>query len=315
MAAHVLSQLWAPKTSTGKLARQVRAAVFLEAARTRALPEHVFAAVGGRLGLSAQAVSEALFADLPGERPVEPPSHPCAPGELALRVNLALAQGLLFRATSVSVDIIGNARALVRQAKLRGLLCAIGSRPGDESRLRISGPLSLFRRTLLYGRALASLVPILANCTRFELRAECVIRGTRARILLASGDPIFPAPAGKLHDSRLEEQFAAEFGRSTPDWDIVREPKAIASGTSLLFPDFLLQHRLDPSRRWLLEIVGFWTPEYLSRKLAGYRAARLPNLILCIDEQRSCGADELPPEARIVRFRRRIRAKDVLALL
>jgi len=87
----------------------------------------------------------------------------------------------------------------------------------------------------------------------------------------------------------------------------------MSRSTASLFPDFLLQHRLDPSRRGLLEIVGFWTPEYLARKLAGYRAARVPNLILSIDEQRSCGASELPAGARIVRFRGRIRAKEILA--
>jgi len=63
-------------------------------------------------------------------------------------------------------------------------------------------------------------------------------------LLLASGDPIFLAPAGRLHDSRLEERFASEFCRSAPGWNILRA----ASGASLPFPDFLLPHRLDPSR-------------------------------------------------------------------
>src|SRR5712671_1101578 len=43
-------------------------------------------------------------------------------------------------------------------------------------------------------------------------------------LLPASGDPIFLAPAGRLHDSRLEERFASEFRRSAPGWDILREP-------------------------------------------------------------------------------------------
>jgi uncharacterized protein len=315
MAAHVLSRLWSSKSTAGGLARRVRAAVFLESAKGDALPAEVLAAVARRFELSPEDLSRALFADVPGERPVEPPARTCSPGELALRVNLALAQGLLFRATSLRIDVLGNARALVRQAKLRGLLCAVTSATSDENRLEISGPLALFRRTLLYGRALASLVPILATCPRFEMRAECVVRGRARGLQLASGDPILPAPAGRLHDSRLEERFAADFGRRSPDWDIVREPQAVPSGASLLFPDFLLRHRLDPSRRWLLEIVGFWTPEYLARKLAGYRAARVSNLILCVDEQRNCALGELPVGARIVRFRRRIRADDVLAVL
>ncbi len=317
MAAHVLSRLWFPKNTAGGLARRARAAVFLESAKGEAPPGEVLAIVGGRLGISPEDLARALFADLPGERLVAPLPDAQSPGELALRVNLALAQGLLFRATSVRIEVVGNARALVRQAKLRGLLCAIAARPGQASALEVSGPLALFRRTLLYGRALANLIPILATCPRFELRAECVLRGKSRQLRLVSGDPIFPAPVASRtsYDSRIEERFASDFGLIAPDWDIVREPQAVASGASLLFPDFLLQHRLDPSRRWLLEIVGFWTPDYLARKMAAYRAARIPNLIFCVDELRSCARGDLPAGARIVRFRRRVRAGDVLAVL
>src|SRR2546427_956322 len=73
-----------------------------------------------------------------------------------------------------------------------------------------------------------------------------------------------------------------------------------------------LQHRSNPARQWLLEIVGFWTPDYVARKLALYRSARLPNLILCIDEDRNCADADLPPGALVVNFRRRVDAAAVL---
>ena len=71
----------------------------------------------------------------------------------------------------------------------------------------------------------------------------------------------------------------------------------------------------DPRRRWLLEIVGFWTPDYVARKLALYRRARLTNLILCIDEDRNCTAGDLPAGALVVRFHRRVDAAAVLRLV
>jgi uncharacterized protein len=73
--------------------------------------------------------------------------------------------------------------------------------------------------------------------------------------------------------------------------------------------------RANPARRWLLEIVGFWTPEYVARKLARYRSARLPNLILCIDEDRNCSNADLPPSARVVRYRRRVDPTAVLRMV
>jgi predicted nuclease of restriction endonuclease-like RecB superfamily len=75
-----------------------------------------------------------------------------------------------------------------------------------------------------------------------------------------------------------------------------------------------LQHRHD-GRRWLLEIVGFWTPQYLERKLALLRLARLSNLILCVDEARSCAEAVVSVSTRVVPFRRQIDALAVMRLI
>ena len=96
---------------------------------------------------------------------------------------------------------------------------------------------------------------------------------------------------------------------------MIREPEPIAAAGTLIFPDFAVQHRSDPTRRWLLEIVGFWTPDYVKGKLALYRSARLPNLILCIDEGRNCAEADLPSGVRVIRYRRRLDAAAVLRLI
>jgi len=77
----------------------------------------------------------------------------------------------------------------------------------------------------------------------------------------------------------IANRFAREFRRLAPVWDVTREPEPIAAGGTLIFPDFALRHRSDLAREWLLEIVGFWTPDDVARKLALYRSAGLPNLI------------------------------------
>jgi hypothetical protein len=61
--------------------------------------------------------------------------------------------------------------------------------------------------------------------------------------------------------------------------------------------------------------LGFWTPDYVARKLALYRRARLTNLILCIDEDRNCAQADLPPGALVVRFHNRVDAAAVLRLI
>jgi predicted nuclease of restriction endonuclease-like RecB superfamily len=232
--------------------------------------------------------------------------------EVVLRTNLAVVQGALMRASTIDLAVEGGVRPIVRLAKLRGLLCVVVQPAEGPPRLQISGPFSLFRHTLLYGRALAELVPHLAWCARFELRAACAMRGRVVDIALESGAPLFPAAAPAPFDSKLEERFARDLARLAPDWDLLREPEAVRAGGTLVFPDFLLRHRLDPRRRVLVELAGFWTPQYLSTKLARLAEAELPPFILCVDEERACALGKLPASLSIVPFRRRVDAAAVL---
>ncbi len=317
LAIQVLTRLRRGRRTTAAVPpRRARALVFMEAARAPASPLTILSTVATSLGVAPEDLQDSLFADLPGERLVDPLAPPLSAVELALRANLSLVQALLFQATEVRIGVEGNTRALVRHAKLRGLICTIAEPPGRcGATLQISGPFALFRNTRLYGRALGELVPLLGWGLRFRLQAACIFGGCRLTLQLGTGDPIFPATAPRQYDSRVEERFAREFRRLAPDWDVVREPEPIPADNTLIFPDFALQHRSDPARRWLLEIVGFWTPDYVARKLASYRSARLSNLILCIDESRNCAEADLPVGALVVRFRHRVDPAAVLQML
>jgi predicted nuclease of restriction endonuclease-like RecB superfamily len=320
-AAAVLWRLWRRQTRSAMPPRQAREIVFREAARLApaGIPSaraDTLARAAVALAITPAELEHALFADVPGERILVSPSEPPGPTELGLRTNLALAQYLAIRSSSVRISAEGNIRALVRLAKLRGLICTVHeSSSGGPPVLELSGPLSIFRRTLLYGRALAEMVPLLSWCPRFHFEASCVFRRRPATLVLSTGAPIFPSREPRHFDSRLEERFARDFGRLATDWDLVREPEPVRAGGGLVFPDFLLRHRTNPDRRFLLEIVGFWTRDYLERKLSALRKAALSNLILCIDEERNCAESEMPVGAMVVRFRRRIDPAAVLAVV
>jgi predicted nuclease of restriction endonuclease-like RecB superfamily len=295
--------------------RKARALLFEEAARAGAPAPTVLSSVAASLRVTPRDLQDSLFADLPGEKLVGPASAAASPGDLALRINLALVQALLSHAARVKIDVEGNTRVLVRHAKLRGLICTVTERQGGGVSMELSGPFALFRKTRLYGRALGEIIPLLPWCPRFLLRAECILRGQRLTLQLRTGDPVFPGTAPRQYDSAMEERFAREFCKLAPEWDVVREPEPISADGTLIFPDFALQYRANPGRRWLLEIVGFWTPDYVARKLARYRNARLSNLILCIDDERNCASADLPSSARVVRFRRRVDPAAVLRVV
>jgi uncharacterized protein len=315
-AVAVLLRLWKSAIDAAVPPEKARELLFCARAAhpTRALALQAAAAT---VGVDVTSLERSLFADLPGERLVSAPEVVPSPDEIALRTNQLIVRSLLFHARRVRIKAEGGMRALVRQAKLRGLLCAVTRehQPNepDEPTLDLSGPFAVFRHTLLYGRALGELVAFLPHCARFELRADCRLRGAEGVLDLRSGDPIFPAEAPRPYDSKLEERFARDLRKADPDWDLVREPAAVPAGDTLIFPDFILRHRLRPEHGVLVEIVGFWSAPYLARKLALLRQARMTNLLLCIDETLACADGDLPVDARIVPFRRRIDPHAVLA--
>jgi hypothetical protein len=276
----------------------------------------ILAEAAGRLRLSPETLEEGLFGDVREERRVKPPARLPTASELALRVNSRFAQAVVRGASEVEIEAHENVRSLVRHARLRGLLVTVAA--GNDklrTRLSISGPFALFRHTLVYGRALGELVPLLARAPRFSLSARCLVQGEMLRFVVESGDPLFPSENLREFDSRVEERFARDMARLAPDWNVLREPAAVPAAGTLIFPDFLLRHRLDPRRRFLVEIVGFWTPEYVSKKLETLRAARIENLILVIDEARRCSEDDIPPSASVVRFRKKVDASRLLPIL
>ncbi len=321
LAIHVMDRLCGSGRRASPISpRLARGALFSAAQRSRDQRERwdrssVVSSTAAGFGASPEALLESLFADLPAERRVVLPTPIPGPPDLARRANLALAQGFLQRSSRVTLDVQGSARAVVRQVLLRRLLCTVRPRIGPgTATIEISGPYSLFKRTTLYGRALASLVPLLRACDHFRLTAEAVLHGRELIVTLASGDPIFfGAALPGRYDSKLEERFAREFRQAAPDWDLVREPEPLRAGDHLIFPDFAIYHRRDPARRALLEIVGFWTPQYLKAKLERLRDAGAPDLILCVDDSLNCTNEAWTGVRHVVRFKRRIDAAAVLA--
>ncbi|MBI5545597.1 MAG: DUF790 family protein [Deltaproteobacteria bacterium] len=305
--------------TTRPLPRERRLALFLEAQRRRSAlafdRDAILSETAARLGMAPDALADALHSDVPSERRVSLASAPADAHALALEANLAMAQGLLRAAGSLEIDVGGGSRAVVRQILLKRLLCTVRPAAGGV-RIEVSGPYALFRHTTLYGRALASIIPTLRGADRFVVRARLRAHGRPKTVRIASGDPVFPPGAAlRRYDSQLEERFARDLARAAKDWDLVREPEPIAVDGTWVFPDFAIVHRSDPSRRWLLEVVGYWTPEYLESKLQRLRKAGRSDVIVCLDDRFVSQGMELPRCCPVVPFHRRIDVEAVRRIL
>jgi uncharacterized protein len=298
-AAWLVQRFWRATVKSAIAPPLARVTTFTAAARAPGR-DRALAEAADALGVTAGAVEESLFADLPGERIVHRPKEPPDAAALALRTNLLIARSLLQRAASVEITVDGELAPLVRLAKRKGLLSTVDA--GPPARLRLSGPYALFRRTLLYGRALGDLLPALAAGPRFSLTAECLLRGSAGELRLSTDAPRL-APGSAAASAPWLDRLAGEL--SERGWT-ASTPDPVRAGDSLIFPDLLLRHA-DGS--WFyLEVLGFWTPEHARRLLS----RPIDNLILCADEERGCGDGEVG-DPRLFRYRRRIDADALLA--
>lgn len=310
LAARVLSRRFRKQVFAARPPPEVRALVFRMAAAGGSR-EAIVAAAATALGIDVGALEHALFADLPWERVVVPPTALPDASALAVACNLEMCRTLLMRAMEVEIEARGNARALVRRAQRGGLLVTLVSSGGQAVRLRLSGPLRLFRRTTRYGHALGALLPALAGCERFDLVATLVAGERELELRLRTGDPFLTAGAS----SGPTRSLALAVLLGSDRWEATTDPDPIAHGARLLFPDVELVSRADPACRWLVERVGFWTVRYLAEKQAAYAAAGVGRLVLCVDERLQCDEGSIPPGGRIVLHRGRVAAEDVWAAI
>lgn len=93
----------------------------------------------------------------------------------------------------------------------------------------------------------------------------------------------------------------------------MRENDVLDLGAEVMIPDFAFEH--PDGRQAILEIVGFWTPEYLSEKLAKIRTAELDNLIVAVSEQLDCAEEDFGAAAdRVLWFKTGSHVYDVVVL-
>jgi hypothetical protein len=109
------------------------------------------------------------------------------------------------------------------------------------------------------------------------------------------------------YDSTLEKMFGS---LSLGSWKIKREPTILKAGKYAFIPDFSLQR---DGIRVYLEIVGFWTPEYLETKIYKLKQVKEP-VILLIDRKLKCSEKDFPSQD-VIFFDKKIPANEVMQIL
>ena len=232
---------------------------------------------------------------------------------LLSRYNVAQTQAALYRAVKLTVWAREDFRTILRQAKLARLLHRIYQEPASrEYRIEFDGPASVLRETRRYGVAMAEFLPALLACRGWRLTALLQRNrgGWKSRLELSPRDGL----QGHLSepeefDSGVEAAFARKWGPDRRNgWQLIREGEILHARQRVFVPDFTLQH--EDGREVLLEIVGFWTPEYLREKEDTLRLFSGQRILLALPETSALKSPALSIDT--IRYKTALKIKDVL---
>ncbi len=273
-----------------------------------------------------QQIRIGLYADLQENRILTQFDDP-APEALLHRYNLSQVQGIFYRASYMTLNahrnVPGEYKLLFRYLKLFGLMTYIEGDADHGFTITIDGPTSLFKPSTRYGLAIAKLLPALLHVTKWSLSATLQTRDPYSGVtktgrfsLNDNCGLVTHYPPGKPYDSMLEAAFANRWDSLKTDWVLEREVDLIPIPGSVMIPDFRLVH--PDGRNFLLEIVGYWRPEYLQKKFGQVRRSECDNLILAISERlnlEKAGVKVKDVPAKIVWFKDKLSPKAVLEAL
>lgn len=270
-------------SSTGKAAA-LRKRVFTFAATLHPIVQHregIFenqcqdaqAKVAQEIGLSWQEIEDRLFDDVIELQKLKQFPTDLTPETLLSRYNLAQTQAALYRATRIRIDAFENAPTIIRHAKLAGLMHRVArirhptGNPATGYRMILDGPVSGLRESTRYGVGFAKLLPVLIACRQWDLVADVIGPQNRHfELRLSPADRLSSETTAPMDfDSELERRIAHLWHRNpVPGWSLARDQEFLVVEQQVFTPDFVLTH--ETGQKIYIEVVGFWTPEYLQDK-------------------------------------------------
>ena len=271
--------------------------------------------IATELGETLESITQRFFIDIPDFQPLQSLEGYASGTELLARYNVAQTQVALYDALAMSVWARDDLKSILRYAKLAGLMHSITQIDDGSYRFDFDGPAALLNPTTRYGVAMAKFIPGLLSCSRWRLKAKIRPKKWRRDLILeldSESGLKSPVAATEQFDSNVEADFSNDWGTGLREgWRLSRESNILHQGQKIFVPDFTLTH--FDGRQLLLEVVGYWTPEYLKQKLQAIAMFENHRILLAIDQtlQQHFQADA----SNVILYKKRLRAADVLSLL
>ncbi len=228
---------------------------------------------------SRENIERAMFADREEELIIIDVKN-ITPDELIRHYNLSLLQTAMFNSLRMTFWTSSNHKEIFRRIKWFGLMYEIAEESGRNV-VEITGAASIIKMTRKYGTSMAKLLPSILKADNWWVRAE-IVENSRLYILEIDDRKrdLFPKMDVEVeYDSSLEEEFSWKL--RALGYEVEREPEVVKAGRYAFIPDFRIR---KGGKEVFVEIAGFWTPEYLEKKVRKVLETKIPLILIARSE-------------------------------
>ncbi len=280
--------------------------------------QHQVQAIAERRGVDADAIEEALYADLPTAHLLRKADLPSADGLLA-QYDLAQHQAVLLRAVRLQARVFGATastyRTLFRKLKFHRLLYRIDKL--DRSKgyaVHIDGPFSLFEQTTKYGVQFAMVLPAIMECDVWDLSAELRWGKDRRPLRYHVRGNCTARPTAEAPCSGEVMALLSDLRMAAADWDVSLADEILdLPGVGLCVPDLVFVQRRT-AKKVFLEVLGFWSRDAVWKRIELAQAGLPHPIVFAVSRHLRVSEEALRDEtpAALYVYARAMNAKAVL---
>lgn len=296
---------------------EIRRKVFLEARKFQPVTPNsverskVLETVAAEFATDSVTISEHLYADLSFQQKLIS-FETITPPDLLDRYNLAQAQALLYKCVEMKIRITpsdaANYRAIFGSIKRFGLIHLVRGNAADGYEITLTGAASLFNRSQKYGIRMAVFLPALLLCGDWKMSAEVSQKEKgNAFYELASTQTelkscYFDEPE---YENPIFQKLKKDWEKSAASWRLEENNAVVDLGRTAFIPDFVLI--ASGGEKIYLDVLGFWTPKSLQKRLEEFQAVNFRNFILAAwQELRGSREEPLWTSENVVFFKSRL---------
>jgi hypothetical protein len=307
------------ETSSAAEPIEIRRSLFLAAknfhpvVRDENAKTEIIEIVAQELNCNAEEIIPSLYADLSDNQKLVS-FETLSPRELIDRYNLAQAQALLYKCLEMKLWIepqsASGFREIFNAIKSFRLIHSIKGNAVNGYQITLTGPVSMFHRSQKYGVQMAVFLPALLNSKGWRMSAEIHSKekgnafyelDSQQKLLRSHYDT---APE---YENPVIEKLMTNWEKLKSEWTLEQNREVVDLGQTAFIPDLVLRH--PNGKKVYLDVLGFWTPDSLKKRLKEFESSGFQNFIIAAwEELRGSREDIVNIPENVIVFKRNLDA-------